>query len=667
MGVKKQKASAWGFDLNNIDPKVRPQDDFYRYANGGWIKRNSIPPEESRWGSFNILRFNTEEQLHVLVLDILGNNSSRRSGGSHKAGSHEQLIADTYRSALDQKRRNALGMKPLLPTLEQIRSVSTFSEFVSVMTTMHRIGVSVPWEFYLDQDSKNSSRYLLHLTQDGIGMPEREYYLSDAPEHTRVRDAYIIHIEKILKLARYSPAKAKEAREVVMRIETKLAQFSMKKEDARDTEKTYNKYTVAKLQKESPEIDWKRYFKGLGAGELKEVNVGQPEFFKKVTKLLAALPLQEWKQYLEWHAINEHAGLLSEPFVKENWDFYSKTLTGAKQMRAPWRRALGAVNGMVGEALGKKYVEKHFTREAKRRMDALVDDLFAAYEIRIKKLDWMSPKTKKQAIAKLHAMNRKIGYPKKFETYKGLIIRPDDFFGNALRASEFYHKKAMRRLNRPVDRNEWLMSPQTVNAYHHFNLNEIVFPAAILQPPFFFAQGDDAVNYGAIGSVIGHEISHGFDDQGSKFNAKGNMLPWWTPQDRKRFEKKADVLVKQFNAYKVADGVSVNGKLTLGENIADLAGLAIAFDALQIRLKKTGRKVIDGFTPEQRYFLGYAQSEQTIARPEIEKMLAMVDPHSASEHRVNGPASDLEPFYAAFNVQKGDALYRDPSKRAKIW
>ncbi len=498
-------------------------------------------------------------------------------------------------------------------------------------------------------------------------MPDRDYYISKAPEQTRVRDAYVLHIKKILGLSGMKRVELLRACDTILKIETRLAKASMHKEDVRDFEKTYHKRTVLQLQKEVPQIPWRQYFNQLGAKNISELIVAQPDFFKEAGHLLETLPLEDWKVYLEWHLLNESAPILSEDFVRASFDFYGKTLTGSKQMRALWRRSLGAVNGNLGEAIGKAYVERHFTKQAKRRMETLVDDLFRAYEDRIKNLDWMTPLTKKKAVHKLHAMNYKIGYPSKFETYKGVDIRPDDFFGNITRSHEFHHAKSMRRLNKPVDRAEWFMTPQTVNAYCQFNLNEIVFPAAILQPPLFTIDGDDAVNYGAIGAVIGHEITHGFDDQGSKFDSKGNMKAWWSTIDKNRFTKKAEVMVTQFDSSEVLPGVKANGKLTLSENIADLGGASIAFDAFLTRLKKTGRKVIDGFTPEQRFFLGFAQSEQVLARDEYLKMITLVDPHAAGHLRVNVPVSNIDAFYTAFNVQKGDKLYRDPKGRAKIW
>jgi predicted metalloendopeptidase len=655
----KSLKKSWGFDLAALDKTVRPQDDLYHFANGGWIKKNKIPADESRWGSFTILRYETEHQLKVIVENVLYKK--------HPKGSAAQLVADFYRSALDTKRRNLLGARPLASWRKEIAAIETREQLLLVITKLHRFGVAVPWEFYIDQDSKNSDRYLLHLTQDGIGMPEREYYISDKPEYARVRTAYQRYMPALLALAGIPKKQAMEAAARAFAIETKLAKASMRKEDTRDSEKTYNKRTLKALSKEVPSVPWHTYLHALGARNVKEVVVAQPAFFAAVGRMLAELPLADWKAYLEWHLINECAPLLSETFYKKSFGFYGTVLTGSKQMRAPWRRALGATNGGVGWALGRLYVAKHFTKKAKRRMDTLVQDLFAAYEVRIMSLDWMTAATKKKAVAKLRAMKYKIGHPARFETYTGLTIDASDYFGNMVRAQEYQHKKSMRRLNRPVDRKEWFMTPQTINAYCHFNLNEIVFPAAILQPPFFAEDADDAVNYGAIGAVIGHEITHGFDDQGSKFDKKGNMKTWWSAHDKTRFTKKSTRMVAHYNACEVLDGIRANGQLTLGENIADLGGASIAFDAYQNRLKKTGRAIIDGFTPEQRFFLGFAQAEREITRPEFLKMQAFTDPHSVAPLRVNIPASNLDSFYRAFDVKKGDALYRDPKNRAHIW
>ena len=646
--IKNKSTTNWGFDVRNLDKAVRPQDDFFRFANGGWIKKNKIPAEESRWGSFITLRYNTEKQLHDIVDGLL-----KKTG---KNGSPEQLIGDMYRSALDMTRRNALGSAPLAPWQTKIHAISTRHDLGVMLMHLHRAGVGAPWDFGVDQDSKNSEKMILHLGQSGLGMPERDYYLSDSVEHTRVRDAYTVHIVKMLKLAGVSSVETIHMRDVIMRLETRLAKASMNKEDSRDAEKTYHKRSISSLTKEYFAFDWRGYFSALSIETLREVIVLQPLFFKEVNSMLEKESLEDWKVYLQWHLILSNASLLSDAFVTAMFAFYGTILTGTKKMRAPWRRALGSVNGTLGEALGLLYVQKHFPAESKRRMDILVKDVLAAYERRILSREWMSPTTKRKAVQKLHVMKCKIGYPTRFEQYKGLAILPDDYFGNITRVHEFAHKKHMRKLTKPVDRAQWFMTPQTVNAYCSFNLNEIVFPAAILQTPFFDKDADDAVNYGALGAVIGHEISHGFDDQGSKFDGKGNMKEWWTPEDKKRFTQKAKRLVEQFNQYEVEPGVNVNGQLTLGENIADLGGITIAFDAYQARLQKTGRKDIAGFTPEQRFFLGAAQAEQEIRRPEAAKMAALTDPHAAAPLRVNGPMSNLQSFYDAFSVKKGDKL-----------
>jgi putative endopeptidase len=388
---------------------------------------------------------------------------------------------------------------------------------------------------------------------------------------------------------------------------------------------------------------------------------------EKLSKLVSTIPLDEWKRYLAWHLASDYAPLLSEPFVHASFDFWGKTISGSKKLKPLWRRALSTTSSILDEPIGKLYVKRYFPPEAKRAMNALVDDLFKAYEMRMKKLTWIGPKTKRRAIKKLRTMERKIGYPSRWRSFRKLVIKTDDYVGNCVRAAEFEHHRDLRRLTKPVDRNEWITAPQIVNAYAHLNLNDITFPAAILQPPFFDLSADAAVNYAAIGSCIGHEMTHGFDDRGSKFDEKGNHHTWWEARDRKRFEHKSHILVKQFNRYEAADGIMVHGKLTLGENIADLGGLSIAYDAFVRHLEKTGRKNINGLTPEQRFFLGFAQQEQELARKEFMKMAALIDPHSPAETRVNGPLSNFPPFYATYNVKKGDGLYREPKDRAKIW
>ncbi len=646
------------FDVQGMDHTVRPQDDFFKYANGGWIKKTKIPADESRWGTFNILRYNTEHQLRALVKGLQGKR--------FPTGSNEQMVADAYRAALDMPARNKLGLKPILPLLKRVRSIESLEEMLAVVTGFHARGIPALWGAFVDMDSMDSKRYRFTLWQGGLSLPERDYYLLEKPEQKRIRDAFVPHMARILKLAKYSPKEIKHAQEVIIRIETKLAEASMRREDMRQPERIYNKRTIAALSKESPTVPWQLYFETLDAN-VREVVVGQPEFFKALSVLLKSIPLEDWKLYMEWHLINGSASALSEQFIKANFEFYGKVMTGQKKMRAPWRRALGSTTSLVGESLGKLYIKKHFPETSKKVMDALVSDLFEVFAERIKGLEWMSPATKQKALKKLRAMTRKIGYPTKWKGYPGLVIKHNDYFGNLMRSGEFEQKRAMRKLRGPVDRSEWHMYPQTVNAYFSPNLNEIVFPAGILQTPFFDPKADMALNYGCIGAVIGHEITHGFDDEGSKFDHKGTLHNWWSPNDRKRFERRAEVLVKQTNEQEVAPGVHINGKLTLGENIADLGGLIIAYEAYQKYLDKHGRETIDGYTPEERFFLGFALFERETSRPEYKKLAALTDPHAEGFWRINGPCSNFDGFYKTYKLKKGDKMYREPKAQTKIW
>jgi putative endopeptidase len=655
----KSSGALKGFNLKDIDHSVRPQDDFYHYANGGWLKKNKIPADESRWGSFIILRYKAEHDLKEIVEGLPSKHATK--------GSEEQLVGDLYRSGMDMKTRNKLKAKPLDPFRKEIAAISTTNDLLALIARFHKLGIAVPWGTLVDQDSKNSARYALHMYQSGLGLPDRDYYIKDEPEFMRVREAYKKHLVCIFRLLGYSVDESVRRTNVVMDIETRLAKVSMDKVDARDADKVYNKRTVAELQKQVPQVAWAAYFKRAGIPAMPYVIAMQPDFLKAAGKLLTTIPLDDWKVYLEWHLVDDASGFLSNDFVKANFAF-SQVLSGSKKIKPLWRRTLSVVNGSLGEALGKIYVKKHFDPAKKRKMDVLVSDLFAVYAERIKGLDWMSGATKKKALAKLKTMQRKIGYPRKWKSYKGLEIKPTDYFGNILRVTEYERRREMKKLVRKsIDRDEWFMYPQTVNAYFHPTMNEIVFPAAILQPPFFNFDADDAFNYGGIGAVIGHEITHGFDDQGAKFDHKGNLKMWWTPADKKKFEQKGKVIVKQYDAFTVADGVHVNGGLTLGENIADLGGLVIGYEAYQRHLRKTGRKDIAGLTPEQRFFLGFAQAEQELVRPEAIKTRTLTDPHSPAEYRINGPLAHFTPFYEAYGVKKGDKLYREPKDRAHIW
>ena len=652
------KKNSWGFDKNDIDTKVRPQDDFFHHASGGWMKRNPIPKNEAHWGSFTMLRHTTDKQLQILMkrVDVTKNA---------KTGSAEQMIRDFYRSGTDITRRRKKGLEPLKKLIDRINAIKKPNDIVKTIAHLERVGSGGIWGVFIDQDMKNSERYIISLCQGGLGMPDRDYYLKDDTESLRVRTAYEKHLSNLLKLAGRG-GKASQDVVVVLEIETALAKISMTKEDLRDVDKTYHKKSFSQLKDLTPSIEWRNYFKILGANP-QNLIVAQPDFFKSVNDLINTFPIESWRTYLFTHLINSFASHLTPELEKQSFSFYGTTLTGTKNMKPLNRRILRTVNGCLGELLGELYVKEYFPKEAKKKVSEIVTNLFRVYEARIKNLDWMSPTTKKKAIQKLNQMHRKLGYPDRWKSYRGMVMRTDDYAGNVMRACEYEHRRAVRRLKKKVDHDEWFMSPQTVNAYFSFGLNDIVFPAAILQHPFFDISADDAFNYGAIGSVIGHEITHGFDDQGSKFDGKGNRKTWWTSADRARFDKKAKQLVKEFNGYEVEKGIHVNGKLTLGENIADIGGISIAFDAYKLRLAETDRKNIDGLTPEQRFFLGYACTEREQERPEYRKTMVMTDPHSPSRFRVNGPLSNLPEFYEAFSVKEGDKLYRAPASRAKIW
>jgi putative endopeptidase len=654
------KKTSWGFDVRDMDPEARPQDDLYRHANGGWLDRNTIPKTESRWGSFMALRYDTEKKLKGIVEELADARPASLTPGGRQ-------IRALYRSAMDLKRRNALGAKPLAPLRKKVASLATRQQLLDLLAEFHRLGIDGIWGAGVGQDSKNTSRYLLHFYQSGLGMPDRDYYLKDDAESVRVRAAYVPHVARMLALAGYKPSEAKRRAATVMHIETKLAEVSMDKVDRRDAEKTYTKMTVKQLSALAPGIDWGRYLKKSGVAAAPALIVMMPGFFQGISRLLEDVPIEDWKAYLEWQVVGGLASALSERFERENFAFYGAVLRGTKHMKPLWRRALSVVEGSLGELLGREYVKRYFGAEARRKMDVLVDDLLAAYAARLAAIEWMSPPTRKKALKKLRALNRKIGHPKKWRSYGGLVMREGDYVGNLLRSSEYEHRRQLKKLKGPIDRGEWFMTPQTVNAYFDPNMNDIAFPAAILQPPFFDPSADDAVNYGSIGSVIGHEITHGFDDQGSKYDEKGNLKDWWTAEDRKRFEEKAGILVSQYDQYEVADGVKVNGKLTLGENIADLGGMAIAFDAYQRQLERTGRRDIEGLSPERRFFLAFAVFEREHSRPEFQKLAALNDPHSPGRFRINGPASNFEAFYDAYGVEEGDALWRPEEARARIW
>ncbi len=658
----KNKKSSWGVDTRDMDTSIRPQDDFYHYANGGWIKKNSIPPHESRWGSFLILRYQTDKKLYAILKDLGKKNNWQKK-------TLQRLLHDFYNSGMDTKKRTELGMQPLVKSLAKIDRIKTPYDMIKTLAHLHTIGVGALWGSVVDQDSKKSDQHILHLYQDGLGMPERDYYIKEDTESKRVREAYKKHLSSLFRFVGKNNQEAEEAMETVVHIETLLAEASMSPQDFYDVEKTYNKKSFSSFAKSTKNILWDDYLAGIGVKPPKNVIIMQPDFFMAVHTLLEIIPLSQWRTYLACQLVNEYAPTLSPALQRQSFSFYGKVLQGTTRMHPLWRRVLSVVNASVGELLGQRYVEQYFTQVSKQKINAMVDDLFMAYEAHIKNLQWMSSITKRKAIKKLHALNRKIGYPDKWKSYRGLTIHPDEYTYNIMRSCVFEHKKNMRKLGKPIDKTEWHMYPQTVNAYFSPTLNDIVFPAAILQPPFFDINGDDAVNYGAIGSVIGHEMTHGFDDDGSKFDERGNMKNWWTTEDRNNFTKRTKLLERQFSMYRVSGNTPVNGKLTLGENIADLGGITIALDAYKLHCVRTKEKseTIDGFTPTQRLFIGFALFERELQRPEVEKMQVRTDPHSPGIFRINGIVANMKEFYEAFSVKKRDKLYRAPKNRTEIW
>ncbi len=647
-------------DPADFNTSVRPADDFFEYVNGGWIKKNPIPPDEAQWGSFTILRVRVEEQLKSILEDLDKKDDIR-------AGSAAQKVRDFYRTGMDMGARNRSRAEPLQELLALIERMASREDLPRVIGALHRAGALAGWSPFADQDQKQSDLMALYLYQGGLGLPDRDYYLAEDERSREIRENYSRYIVAMLALAGLDPKACGRAANAIMEIETRLARASRTRVALRDVHRQYNKKSPGELAALAPAFGWESYFRAAKFPMPGYVIVGQPEFFEEAGRLFAEAPLDDLKMYCSWHAVNSMANYLSEEFERLYFDFYARTFNGAKEMKAPWRRVLAAVNDLLDEALGRLYVERHFSPEAKQKISLLVDHLVAAYRARIGQLDWMAESTKKKALEKLGMFSRKLGYPDVWRDYQALEIGTDSYAANYLRAYAFEFDRQMRKIGKPVDRAEWLMPPQMVNAYYQPPMNEIVFPAAILQPPFFDPAADDAMNYGGIGSVIGHELTHGFDDQGALFNGKGNLENWWTKEDKERFDAKAAGLVKQFDAYEPLPGLRVQGKLTLGENIADLGGLSIAYDALMLALQEKSAGPIGGFAPAQRFFINYAVSERNQMRDELLRLRVKVDPHSPSRYRVNGPASNMAEFHSAFGAKEGDGLWRKPEDRVKIW
>lgn len=643
--------------LADLNTSVNPGDDFDSYANGGWKKLNPLPADRARYGTFDKLSELAEKQLNELVEETARTNNAK--------GSLADKIATLFNDGMDTVKIEANGIKPLLPYFKEIDAIQTLDDVQKEIANLHGYGFSPLFGFFGATDAKNSSMVIAQLVQSGMGMPDRDYYLNDDERSKYLREKYVAYITKVFTLLGDNEAISAQSAQKIMKLETQLAKSAMSRLDRRDPNKTYNKTSTQGLIDISPAFDWKGYFKAAGVGDPGEINMNQPDFLREISVLLKEVPIEDWKVYLKWDLVNGTAPYLSDNFVNASFDFYGKAMTGTEQIRPRWKRVIEVTSESLSEALGQLYVAKYFPPEAKERMIKLVENLRTSLGERIKNLDWMAPETKEKALEKLHAMNVKIGYPDKWRDYSTLDIKDDAYVLNVIRSNQFETVYNHNKINKPVDKGEWFMSPQTVNAYYSPDMNEIVFPAAILQPPFFFLHGDDAVNYGAIGVVIGHEMTHGFDDEGRKFDKVGNLTDWWTPEDSKKFDEHTKVLVDQFSSFIVNDSVHADGKLTLGENIADFGGLNISYQAFKMANKKNG--TIDGFTPDQRFFLAYAHVWASNIRDKEILRRTKEDVHSLGHLRVIGPLRNVPQFYTAFNVKQGQGMYLDEAKRAKIW
>jgi putative endopeptidase len=653
-----QPALKSGLDLSTFDKSVRPQDDLFRHVNGTWLKNTEIPADRPLTGTFVQLADKSEADLYSLIEELSGNPN-------RKAGTVAQQVGDLFISFTDEKRINALGAEPLKPTLARIDAITTPAELARVIGELSIIGLPGPVGGFIDADAGDPTKVALYLFQGGTTLPDRDYYLLDDPKFVEIRAKYVEYLEKTFTMAGRPDAAA--AAKAVMGLETELAKIQWTQVESRDAVKTYNKVATAKLPSDMPGFDWIGWATAQGIEKTPEVIISQPSFFKGFAAMVPTVPMGTWKSWLAAQYITTAGPYLSQPFVDARFEFFGKTMSGQQAQRPRWKRGVQAVNGSLGEALGQLYVQKYFPPKAKARMETMIANLIEAYRVSINELDWMTPATKKEALEKLSRFKAKIAYPNRWRDYSALTIKSEDLLGNMERAARVEHEYQIGKLKKPVDHEEWLMSPQTVNAYYNPVKNEIVFPAAILQAPFFDFEADDAVNYGAIGAVIGHEIGHGFDDQGRRFDGTGALRDWWTPADEAEFQKRTKLLVDQFSVLSPAAGLTVNGELTLGENIGDLGGLSIAYKAWKLSLKGKPSPVIDGFTGDQRVFMGWAQAWRTKAREQYLRQQVMADPHAPAEFRANAPLGNIPGFYEAFGVKPGDKLYREPAQRVKIW
>jgi len=646
-----------GIALEHMDTSVRPGDDFFTYVNGKWIAETEIPADKSTYGGFGILRDEAQEDVKTII--------EASATGDFAKGTDEQKVGDLYESYLDMEARNTKGLAPLQAELDRIEAIQNHDDLAVYFAAANRRGYSVPMAVDQDADFKDPEHYMIYAWQGGIGLPDREYYFIDDATSTDIRAKYVAHIEKMFDNAGLD--NGADAAVTIMALESRIADAHITKEATRDFAANYNKVPLGELSGVMPGFNWAGYAAEAGIADIDGLVLLMTPYFEELDGIITETDLDTWKTYLTWVALNDKSAILNDVLDKQNFEFYGKALRGTEQQREPWRRAVNVVNASLGEVVGKVYVKKHFPPEAKERMLELVGNLIKAYEASIKELDWMSDETRAQALDKLYKFRANIGYPDVWRDYSAIDIEADDLFGNIERANVAEYEREIGRQGGPVDRTEWPMNPQTVNAAYRPWKNDITFPAAILQPPFFDLAADDAVNYGAIGAVIGHEIGHGFDDTGSTFDGDGAIRDWWTDQDREEFNERTAELIAQFNAYQPFDDLSVNGEFTLGENIGDLGGISIGLLAYEMSLEGGEPPIIDGFTGVQRVFLGYGQIWRAKYRDEALRQRIMTDPHAPAKYRANGAIRNVPEFYEAFDIAEGDALYLPPEERVKIW
>jgi putative endopeptidase len=653
--------AASSFDVSEIDKAINPCNDFNDYVNAKWVAKNPIPPDRTRWGAFDQLREHSLETQHAIA------EKAAKSADSAKAGSVEQKIGWFYRSGMQEPAVEAAGYAPVKADLAKVDGLKSPTDIVAWITETAARGRSDLFNVSVLPDFKNAATQIAYTFQGGLGLPTRDYY--DKPDYAELRDAYKAHIAKVLTLIGVADAEAKQQADHVLAFETRLAKASMTPTELRVPEHQYHFVTLAEADKVTPNISWQKFFAAQGADVKNGFSLSQPKFFAEVDAMLKDVPADQWRAFLRFHTIDSASPYLSKPFADEHFAFYDQKLNGQKEQRVRWKRVMDAINENMGMALGELYVAQAFPPESKARAKELVANLQDALKARIEKLDWMSAETKQKALEKWSTFLPKIGYPDKWRDWSGLKIVPDNYFANVDAATKYEYDYQIAKVGKPTDRLEWGMTPQTVNAYYNPTENTINFPAAILQPPFFDAKADDGINYGGIGAVIGHEATHGYDDQGSQFDAKGNNLNWWTKEDREKFDARTDRLVQQFDAYEPLPGKHVNGKLTLGENIADLGGLNVAYDALQVALKKNPGedKKIDGYTEDQRFFMNFARVWRGSILPQRQEVLLNADPHAPAKFRAIAAASNMPAFAESFQCKSGDAMVREGDKQVKIW